>query len=70
MKFSWNLVIQILGLIVQGANAMGALLPPEYQAGLAVIVGLIQAIVAAIAHFSNPDGTPAAVAYLPGLKCK
>jgi hypothetical protein len=40
------------------------MLTPNQQGGLAVIVGAIQAVVAAIAHFKNPDGTPASEPYV------
>lgn len=65
MKFSWNVVTQILLTTVQGANAVSSLFPPKTQAGIAVVVGVVQAVIAAIAHFSNPDGTPAAMPYKP-----
>jgi hypothetical protein len=69
MKLSWNMFFQIVATAIQGANAVSGMLPPKQQAGLAVIVGAIQGIVAAIAHFRNPDGTPASVAYVkPELK--
>lgn len=65
MKFSWNLITQVLGTIVQGANAVGGILPPDIKVTVALGVGVIQAIVALIAHFSNPDGTSAKSMYIP-----
>jgi hypothetical protein len=64
MKFSWNMVIQIVATLIQCANVISGLLPPAQQASLALIVGAVQGVVAAIAHFKNPDGTPAAEPYV------
>jgi hypothetical protein len=63
MKFSWNVVLQGLATAAQGLNAIGALLPPKYQIMATMTITLIQAISAFLAHFANPDGTPAATAY-------
>jgi len=66
MKFSFNMLFQIIATLIQGANAVAGsgMLTPNQQGGLAVIVGAIQAVVAAIAHFKNPDGTPASEPYV------
>ena len=63
MKLSWNLAIQGLSTAAQGLNAVGSLLPPKYQIMATMTITLIQAISAFLAHFANPDGTPAAAAY-------
>jgi hypothetical protein len=68
MKFSWNLVVQILGTIAQALNALGDLAPVKYKFAIASIVGIVQAISGLIAHYSNPDGTPATVAYVAPAK--
>ena len=65
MKFSWNLVIQILGTIGQGLNAVGGMLPPKSQVLVASALAIIQGVSGLIAHFSNPDGTKATTAYTP-----
>ena len=66
MKFSLNMLFQVIATLIQGANAVAGsgMLTPNQQGGLAVIVGAIQAVVAAIAHFHNPDGTKASEPYI------
>lgn len=64
MKFSLNMVTQIIAMVVQGANALGGILPPEYSAPIALGIAAVQGIVAFVAHFKNPDGTPAAQPYV------
>ena len=69
MKFSWNLVIQVLGTVVQALNVLAPFATSDKAKGsIAATVALVQAITAFIAHFSNPDGTPAAAAYVPEKK--
>jgi hypothetical protein len=64
MKLSWNLLFQGLALVVQYGNQASGLVPQKYESVVALVVGLAQAAVAWKAHTSNPDGTPAAVAYV------
>lgn len=63
LKFSLNMVTQLIGMLVQGANALGGILPAEYNVPIALGIAAVQSIVAFIAHFKNPDGTPAAEPY-------
>ena len=65
MKLSWNLLFQGAALIVQYGNQASGFVPPKYQPGVALAVGLAQGLVAWHAHYSNPDGTPASTPYLP-----
>jgi hypothetical protein len=66
MKFSlnFNLVLQTLGGILQFINMFGTAIPAKYQSYVAAVVTAIQALLAIVAHFNNPDGTPATVAYV------
>jgi len=64
MKLSVNLVFQAAALIVQYGNQASGLVPVKYQSYVALAVGLGQALVAWHAHNVNPDGTPAATAYV------
>lgn len=68
MKLSVNVVIQILATVVQAANAASSLFPPARQAEIAAGVGVVQAVSAFLAHFSNPDGSPASEPYNPNGK--
>ena len=65
MKFSWNVIAQAIATAIQGANAIGTILPHDHQVAIALGIGAVQAIVAFIAHFKNPDGTTAKVAWQP-----
>jgi hypothetical protein len=64
MKFSVNLIAQILGTLIQVLNFATALVPPDYHWLVAGIAGIVQAIAGLLAHFSNPDGTPSTVPYV------
>ena len=65
MKINVNVIIQVLAVILQYANFASDILPPKYQWIAAGIIGIVQAVTGILAHFKNPDGTPAAVAYKP-----
>ena len=67
MKYSIsiNTICQVLLMAVQIYNQSLPLIPPKYQPYGVCAVGIIQAVLALLAHYRNPDGTPAAVAYLP-----
>ena len=58
MKFSWNVLLQILGVVFQAVNGLGKLVPPKAQAVMAVGVGTAQGVIGAIAHFYTPNGVP------------
>jgi hypothetical protein len=67
MKFSLNVVIQMLALVAQASNAVMDLLPSERsKAVVAGVIALVQGVSAALAHWSNPDGTPADRPYVKG----
>ncbi|MBN1567948.1 MAG: hypothetical protein JXA73_08870 [Acidobacteria bacterium] len=68
MRLSVNMVIQILMTLLQAYNAVSDMLPDDWKGGAAAIMAIIQAVVAAIAHFKNPDGSSAKVAYIPPPK--
>ena len=66
MKFSWNVLLQILGVVFQAVNGLGKLVPPKAQAVMAVGVGTAQGVIGAIAHFYTPNGTPVSSLAAPG----
>jgi hypothetical protein len=59
-----NYLIQAVAMLTQIVNAMGSIFPPKYQGFAAVAIAAVQAIVAAIAHYFNPDGTPAELPWI------
>ena len=63
IKFSTNMVLQVLAMIVQLANQLMSVVPLEYRELVTLIVGAIQSIIALIAHFSNPDGQTVKLPY-------
>lgn len=65
MKLSWNLVFQTVATAAQYGNQALSIAPEKWKPGVALAIGLLQAVVAWRSHYSNPDGTPAKVAYLP-----
>jgi hypothetical protein len=64
MKFSVNVAIQMLALAAQGLNATMELLPGRGKFWAMVGLSAVQGVTAVLAHFANPDGKPAQVAYL------
>lgn len=69
MKLSVNVIIQVLALVAQAANAVLDLMPtPRSKAIAAGVIAIAQGVAAGLAHFSNPDGTPAAAPYIRGPK--
>jgi len=63
MKFSVNVVIQMLALVAQGVNQAQDLLPPRAKFWALVVLSGVQGVAAVLAHFANPDGTPATEPY-------
>ncbi|HWR52109.1 MAG TPA: hypothetical protein VN428_13445 [Bryobacteraceae bacterium] len=63
MKFTVNVAVQMLALAAQGINQAQDLLPPRGRFWAMVALSAIQGTTAVIAHFANPDGTPAILAY-------
>jgi hypothetical protein len=71
MTRKFTIVFQIIGMLIQGYNVYGGLIPPKYQGVVAAAVGLLQAIQGVAAHSFNVDGTPQTMAFkvappLPG----
>ncbi len=64
MKFSVNVVIQMLALVAQGINATQDVLPPHGRFWAMVALSAVQGVTAVLAHFVNPDGTPAETSYI------
>jgi len=63
MKLSVNVVIQMLALVAQGVNQAQDLLPPRAKFWALVVLSGVQGVAAVLAHFANPDGTPATEPY-------
>jgi hypothetical protein len=60
-----SITLQILASAGQLINLVEPYLTLETKAGVVVGLGVAQVLVNAIAHGSNPDGTPAEVAWTP-----
>lgn len=63
MKFGVNSIIQLLGLVGQAILQVQDLLPETARFWAAVTLAGIQGAVGVLAHFSNPDGSPAKEPY-------
>lgn len=63
MKLSTNAATQVIGTIGQAINTASGLVPTKYQFWVSAVLGLLQLVSGVLAHFSNPDGTPASVPY-------
>ena len=59
MTLFWNVIGQSVAMLLQVANQFSGAVPPKWQPGVALGVGILQAVGAFVAHFSNPDGTSA-----------
>lgn len=66
MKFSVNAVIQLVALIGQAAAQASDVLPGKGRLYASVVLAAAQGIVAVLAHFANPDGSPASKPYIKG----
>lgn len=64
MKFSTNMLLQILGTCGQIFNQVGGMIPTKYQGLVAGILGGTQLIVGGLAHYSNPDATPVSTPFV------
>ena len=64
MKLSANVLIQMLALVTQGINATQDLLPARGKFWAMVALSAVQGAAAVVAHFANPDGSPAQAAYV------
>lgn len=63
-----SILLQILGGSGQIANIFAPVMDVEQKATVAGVLAIGQLVVNAIAHNSNPDGTPAEVAWIPPKK--
>lgn len=64
MKFSLNVLIQVLGTMMQGLMAVSPMLTGKGKFAAEVAVSAVQGVAAVAAHFSNPDGTKATEPYV------
>jgi len=67
MKRWVSVLLQIVGGLGQIANVFVPILSERQKIYVAGSIGVGQLIVNAIAHGSNPDGTPAEVAWQPDV---
>ena len=54
----------MLALVTQGINATQDFLPVKGKFWAMVALSTVQGVAAVVAHFANPDGTPAEAAYI------
>jgi hypothetical protein len=66
LKFSVNAVIQVVGVIGHAAAQLSDVLPPEGKFWASVVLAAAQGVAGVLAHFVNPDGSPATLPYHKG----
>jgi hypothetical protein len=64
MKFSWQLVVQVIASICQVLNFASGVVPVKYQPIVLFVLTVLQAVTGLISHYYNPDGTRATTAYV------
>lgn len=60
MTININAGIQILSTVAQIVNIVSPVIPDNKKIWATTVLSIIQALTALFAHYSNPDGTPAA----------
>lgn len=70
IKLSTNLIILLLTLALEGLTLAleGSLVPERYVPHVMLAVAFIPKVLAILAQYSNPNGTPAALPYAPRTK--
>ena len=63
MKFKMNLFLQVLGTVMQGLMAVSPMMTGKSKIAAEITVAAAKGVVAAVAHYSNPDGTKAEEPY-------
>ena len=63
MKRWFNVSVQLLGLAAHVANLLLPVFSGDNKIIVAAMIAAVQGITGILAHASNPDGTPASVAY-------
>ena len=66
LKFSVNAVIQVVGVIGHAAAQLSDVLSPKGKFWAGVVLAAAQGVAGVLAHFANPDGSPAALPYRKG----
>jgi len=56
ISISVNIVVQVIGMVLQVLNQYGSLVPTKYQFYVTFAVAILQAVAALLAHFSTPAG--------------
>ncbi|MGC8792946.1 MAG: hypothetical protein ACP5U2_06110 [Bryobacteraceae bacterium] len=64
MKVSVNTILQILALAGQALNFTQDLVPAKGKIWVSVALSALQGAAGVLAHYSNPDGTPATEPYV------
>ncbi len=63
MNFTINSTLQMLATIGQVCNQVAPFVPENKRVWIAASLAILQGISAALAHFSNPDGSSARLPY-------
>lgn len=67
MTSTHTIIIQTVLALIQLGNALTSVVPDKWKTVVLGVVALAQIVQARLAHNSNPDGTPASMAYVAKL---
>jgi hypothetical protein len=67
MTSKTHIIAQVLAMLLQVLNMASGVVPPKYQPYVMFGIAVVQAGMGLYNHYYNPDGTPAAVAYVAKL---
>ncbi len=64
MSKTFTIIFQVLAMVLQFGSALTDLVTPKWKPLVAGLLGILQAIQGTLAHYYNPDGTPATAPYV------
>jgi hypothetical protein len=63
LTISVNVIIQAVASVLHLANLANHIVPAKYKFWVAGVIMICQGLTGILAHYKNPDGTPASVSY-------
>jgi hypothetical protein len=64
ITISVNVLIQALAGVLHFANMANWIVPAKYKFWIAGVIMICQGLTGILAHYSNPNGTPAEIPYI------
>lgn len=60
-----TIILQSCGVLLHIANIYSGMVPAKWQTLVAAVIAFLQGVEGLIAHYYNPDGSPAQVSWSP-----